>query len=88
MLAGKRAQKEERAMSSTKETILDVDGMTCGSCVRHVEGALRTLEGVDAIEVKLREGKVRVQHDPAKAPVKEMIEALGEAGYESRVNAS
>ena len=74
-------------MSSTKETVLDVDGMSCMSCVRHVEGALRKLEGVDAIEVKLREGKVRVQHDPSKASVKEMIASLDDAGYESRVNA-
>jgi hypothetical protein len=37
--------------------------------------------------VKVREGKVRVQHN-AGAAVAEMIEALGDAGYESRVAAS
>jgi copper chaperone len=75
-------------MNSTKETILDVDGMTCSSCVRHVEGALRQIEGIGAIEVKVRDGKVRVQHDPTTAPIDRMIEVLGEAGYESRANES
>lgn len=73
-------------MGSTKETTLDIDGMTCMSCVRHVEGALRKLDGVDAVEVKLDEGKARVQHDPVRAPVEAMIGALDEEGYESRVN--
>jgi copper chaperone len=73
---------------STKETILDVDGMTCSSCVRYVEGALRKIDGVGAIEVKVRDGKVRVQHDPAKASIDRMIGALGQAGYESRPNKS
>jgi copper chaperone len=73
---------------STKETILSVDGMTCSSCVRHVEGALRKIDGIGSIEVKLRDGEVHVQHDPAKASITRMIEALGDAGYESRANES
>jgi copper chaperone CopZ len=28
-------------MSTAKETLLTVSGMTCPSCVRHVESALR-----------------------------------------------
>ena len=69
---------------STKETVLDVKGMTCSSCVRHVEGALRKLDGVTAVVVNLEEGKARVEHDPAKATVDRMIAALDEEGYESR----
>ena len=69
---------------STKETVLDVEGMTCSNCVRHVEGALRKIDGVAAVEVKLQEGKVRVEHDPDKAPVAQMIEAIVDEGYEAR----
>ena len=72
------------SMGSTKETILSVDGMTCGSCVRHVEEALREIEGVGAIEVALKDGKVRVEHDPARATIDRLTAALGEAGYPSR----
>jgi len=69
-----------------KETILDVDGMTCGSCVRHVEGALRAVEGVFAVDVRLREHEVQVHHDPTTAPIPRMIEVLGRAGYEARAS--
>lgn len=70
-------------MNEPRETLLSVSGMTCMSCVRHVDHALRDLEGVRAVEVRLREGTVRVQHDAATAPIDAMVEALREAGYES-----
>ena len=72
-------------MTNKKETMLDVDGMTCSSCMRHVEAALRELDGIDQVEVKLKDGKVRVAHDPSRATIDEMIQALGDAGYESRL---
>lgn len=65
-------------------TILDVEGMTCMSCIRHVNDALCDLDGVAKVEVKLRDGTVIVQHDPAQAPVSSLIDALREAGYESQ----
>ncbi len=52
-----------------KETMLQVDGMSCPSRVRHIDSALRELGGVAKIDVRLREGTVVVQHDPASAPV-------------------
>lgn len=74
-------------MSNHQETILAVEGMTCSSCIRHVEHALRELSGVAKVAVNLKDGKVRVEHDPSGASIDEMIEALGEAGYESRAGA-
>lgn len=75
-------------MANTKEVVLDVRGMTCSSCVRHVEGALRRLDGVAEVEVKLRDGKVRVEHDPARATIEQMVAAIDEAGYEASAAAS
>lgn len=74
-------------MSNKKETILSVEGMTCSSCVRHVEHALSEIEGIEKVEVKLKDGKVRVEHDPSRSTIDEMIRALDEAGYASRVGA-
>jgi copper chaperone len=71
-------------MSNKKETILNVDGMTCSSCIRHVEAALHEIDGIDKVEVKLKDGKVRIEHDPSRSTIDEMIQALGDAGYESR----
>jgi copper chaperone len=69
--------------SNTSETILNVHGMTCMSCIRHVHDALIDLGGVAKAEVKLRDGTVVVQHDAAQAPVSALIETLRAAGYES-----
>jgi copper ion binding protein len=63
---------------------LTVEGMTCSSCVRHVESALRELEGIEDVEVKLKDGRVRVEYDPSRSTIGEMIQALDEAGYGSR----
>lgn len=73
-------------MNAQHETTLDVSGMSCHSCVRHVNAALRELDGVDDVDVRLRDGKVLVRHDQQEATVNHLIAALREAGYESTVS--
>lgn len=70
-------------METTQKTVLRVEGMTCGSCVHHVQSALRDLEGVRAVDVQLREGKVTVEHQGDEPSVTAMLDALRQAGYES-----
>ncbi|MCB9687964.1 MAG: heavy-metal-associated domain-containing protein [Alphaproteobacteria bacterium] len=60
--------------------MLDVKGMTCGSCIRHIQSALAPL-GVERAEVDLRQGRVTVQHDDRAAPVALLIAAIQQAGY-------
>lgn len=67
-------------------TTLDVSGMSCPSCIRHINAALRDLEGVEDVEVKLADGRVVVQHT-ADAKTEAMVAALEEAGYESQLAA-
>jgi copper chaperone len=78
----KRLPREEKEMNRERETVLNVTGMTCSSCVRHVDHALRELEGVKAVEVKLSEGRVVVKHDAEQVSIEAMIEVLREEGYE------
>lgn len=68
-------------MSNERDTVLEVEGMTCPSCTRHVSAALGELAGVGAVDVKLRDGLVVVKHDAALAPVPSLLEAIGNAGY-------
>ncbi|WAS91397.1 heavy-metal-associated domain-containing protein [Nannocystis punicea] len=75
-------------MNTHHETILDVPGMSCQSCVRHIREALGQLDGVTEVEVRLRDGKVLVHHDPNEATVHRLIAALREAGYESSLAAA
>ncbi len=65
------------------ETKLKVEGMTCPRCVHHVNTALKDLEGVDEVEVKLPEGTVAVKHATG-IQLLTLVKALREAGYEAR----
>jgi copper chaperone len=73
-------------MSQTVKTSLGVQGMSCPSCIRHVRDALGELDGVESVEVRLREGRVLVEHDPQTNPVERLTDALRDAGYQSRAN--
>ena len=65
-----------------------VGGMTCGSCVRHIQKALRAVPGVATVRVDLGAGTAVVDRNPAAAPVEQLVEAVAEAGYELRAAAS
>jgi copper ion binding protein len=75
--------RKDRAMSENQETVLQVEGMSCPSCVRHIQEALDDVDGVTAVDVRLAEGRVAVNHDQESASVGALIQALREAGYES-----
>ncbi len=62
---------------------LQVNGMTCGSCVKAATRALSGVPGVDAVDVRLDTGTASVRgHDVGKR-VPAMITALAGAGYEA-----
>lgn len=67
------------------ETInLSITGMTCGNCVKHVEKALKGVEGVQEVEVDLTAGAARVMGDFSKGAAP-LIEVLSEEGYPALV---
>jgi len=42
---------------------LNVQGMTCGGCVKHVTKALQSVPGVNQVSVDLASGRARVDSD-------------------------
>lgn len=64
-------------------TIIDVQGMTCGNCVKHVTEELTGLDGVSAVDVNLNAGGVSPVTVTSTAPLDETAvrEAVDEAGY-------
>ena len=73
-------------MSDKDATTFEIEGMTCGSCVRHVRDALTEVDGVNAVDVRMRDGVAVVQHDPGAA-LDRMVQALEAAGYPARPRA-
>jgi copper ion binding protein len=70
-------------MKPNEETTLKVEGMSCPSCVSHIEGTLRELKGVREVNVQFEQGQVLVRHDSAAANVTALVGALKTAGYEA-----
>jgi P-type Cu+ transporter len=69
------------AISSSSICTLDIGGMTCASCVRHVEKALSRIDGVDSAEVNLATEAATVSFDPQTAGLSELTAAVAAAGY-------
>jgi copper chaperone len=59
---------------------LQVEGMSCGHCVKSVEGAVRNL-GAEAT-VDLSGGKVSVAYDESKVQLAAIKEAIEDQGYD------
>ena len=63
---------------------LSVQGMTCGSCVKHVTKAIESLGGVESVHVDLQSGRVQVNR--ASNQSDDLIYALDEEGYPSSLD--
>lgn len=68
---------------STKETTIQVRGMTCGQCVHHVTSALRAQPGVHSVAVELADGVASVTFDPDESSRETLRHAITEVGYEA-----
>lgn len=66
------------------EIVMQVTGMTCGSCVRHVTAALKAIQGVEDVTVDLASGRVAVRAR-AGTPAVNLTSALADAGYPARI---
>lgn len=60
---------------------LNVSGMSCGHCVKAVEGSVGKLEGVSEVKVHLEDGKVNVAFNPEKVSLDKIKETIDDQGY-------
>jgi len=66
----------------TERWTLPVEGMTCASCVMHIEEALQKVPGVREVSVSLPMERAEVTVDPEHPPgVQDLVRAVEEAGY-------
>lgn len=65
-----------------REVELPVEGMSCASCVGHVDEALRDVPGVVAVSVNLVANVARVRFDPEATEKARLVSAVREAGYD------
>lgn len=71
-------------MENTGHLVLDIDGMTCSSCVAQVEKSLMAVPGVQA-SVNLMTNSARVDF-PATVTADQLIAAVRTIGYQASVS--
>ncbi len=75
--AGFGVIKEEK----NKEVIIPIGGMTCASCVKAVERAVKKIEGVNNVQVNLATEKAAIDYIPSKVKLYEIKAAIEKAGF-------
>ena len=70
-------------MSEQKTTkiTLKIGGMSCASCVAHIEGALKNLKGVSKAQVNFAAQKTQVEYDPARTNLQQIAKTVEDVGY-------
>ena len=65
-----------------EKVTLNVEGMSCGHCVKAVEGSVGALNGVSTVKVDLENKKVDVEFNQDEVTVDVIKETIDDQGYE------
>ncbi|TRZ37074.1 copper chaperone [Niallia circulans] len=65
-----------------EKTTLKVAGMSCGHCVKAVEGSVGKLKGVSAVKVNLEQGQVDVEFNDKEVSLATIKETIDDQGYD------
>uniref|UniRef100_A0A8C8E9J2 P-type Cu(+) transporter n=1 Tax=Otus sunia TaxID=257818 RepID=A0A8C8E9J2_9STRI len=65
--------------------VIRIDGMTCNSCVRSIEGAISQRQGVQRIAVSLAGRTGTIHYDPVITNGEELRAAIEEMGFDASV---
>ena len=67
-----------------QKATIQLETLTCPSCMLKIEGAVKSLDGVDkeSLNISFNSSKVKVNFDDEKLSVKDIENAIGKLGYE------
>lgn len=65
----------------TNQVTLQVQGMTCGHCVKSVENSVGAMNGVERVLVELTNGTVAVEYNENEVKVENIKETIEDQGY-------
>ncbi|XP_033114023.1 copper-transporting ATPase 1-like [Anneissia japonica] len=63
------------------EVLIRVDGMTCNSCVKSIEGNISELNGVNSIAVSLENKSATIRYESNKMDQKTLRQAIEDMGF-------
>ncbi len=67
-----------------KSATIQLETLTCPSCIQKIEGALKGLDGVDqdTAKVPFNSSKVKLDFDEDKVSIQEIENAISKLGYD------
>lgn len=65
-----------------EKVTLNVQGMSCGHCVKAVEGSVGALTGVSSVKVSLEAATVDVEYNTQEVSLDKIKETIDDQGYE------
>jgi len=68
---------------SNKKTQLNIEGMTCASCVAHIESDLKKKPGIKDARVNFAMEQTQVEFDESQITEQEIMETIKKTGYKA-----
>ena len=67
-----------------QKATIQLETLTCPSCMQKIENGVKSLDGVDkkSLKVLFNSSKVRVEYDDEKVSIKDIENAIDKIGYE------
>ncbi|WP_394239370.1 copper chaperone CopZ [Niallia oryzisoli] len=65
-----------------EKVTLNVEGMSCGHCVKAVEGSVGKLNGVASVKVSLENKSVDVEYNADEVTLDTIKETIDDQGYD------
>ncbi|NLE69939.1 MAG: heavy-metal-associated domain-containing protein [Clostridiales bacterium] len=67
-----------------KKATLQLETLTCPSCMAKIEGALKSLDGIDkdTLNVSFNTSRVKVDFDDSKLAIEAIQKKISDLGYE------
>ncbi|XP_030663244.1 copper-transporting ATPase 1 isoform X2 [Nomascus leucogenys] len=70
----------------TQETVINIDGMTCNSCVQSIEGVISKKPGVKSIRVSLANSNGTIEYDPLLTSPETLRGAIEDMGFDATLS--
>lgn len=64
-----------------RKVVIQLDPVTCPSCIKKIEGAVTKMDGVETAKVLFNSSKVKVDFDDAQISGDEISEVIQKLGY-------
>lgn len=69
--------------NDVQAVMINIDGMTCNSCVQTIEKNISQLDGIQSISVSLAAKTAQVRYSPGKITAEQAREAIEDMGFDA-----